>query len=193
MRPLTATQRKALHLAARKGGNELGNAKGQIRRQTANLLALKEWVTIVNGVALITKAGRAELLKPIPEGPPIFCAKGGGIKYKTLPSGRQVEDKDGAETLSDHGYTTNRGRASDDLEVLPIPPRRDWLEHSAKLHLASRRDADAMRLSGLTHPEDRVVELRRMAVERGKDIRGDLRQLEHVVKRIERKVSEEAA
>jgi hypothetical protein len=70
MKPLTSHQRSALHLAARKGGASL--ADGKIRRQTANLLALRKWVTIVNGVVLITKAGRAELQKPIPEDPDVL-------------------------------------------------------------------------------------------------------------------------
>jgi hypothetical protein len=91
VKSLTDVQRRALHLAARKGGNELGNAKGQIRRQTANLLALKEWVTIVNGVALITKAGRAELLKPIPEDPDVWLRQLDGLttslEYAVLSEG----------------------------------------------------------------------------------------------------------
>jgi hypothetical protein len=185
MKSLTSVQRSALHLAARKGGANL--ADGKIRRQTANLLALREWVTIVNGVVLITKAGRAELQKPLPEGPAIYLALGGSVKYKTLPSGRQVvEDQGKHDPIGDHGYTTNRGRAADDLESGMIPPRADWAEHSAKLHEASCADVDATRLSGLPHPEDRLAELRRMGLERGIDVKDELRYVSHSLKVLER-------
>jgi hypothetical protein len=167
VKPLTAHQRSALHLAARKGGANL--ADGKIRRQTANLLMLREWVTIVNGVVLITKAGRTELHKPLPPSPPVF-----------------LRQRDGLTSRMDQ-------RVHEEPELMRDQLRPDWAEHSTALHEASCADADAMRLSGLPHPEEQIAELRRMAAERGVDVKAELRYVEHAKKVLERKVRREAA
>jgi hypothetical protein len=169
VKPLTDAQRRALHLAAKKGGSELGNAKGQIRQQTANLLMLRQWVTISSGTALITKAGRAELQKPLPPPPAVFLRR-----------------RDGLTTRMDQ-------RVAEEPELMRDQLRPDWLEHSAALHLASRRDVDALRLSGLPHPEERLAELRRMALERGIDVSSDVGAIQRRLDAMERKVTRVAA
>jgi hypothetical protein len=195
VKPLTTAQRSALHLAARKGGCKL--ADGKIRVQTANLLALKEWVTIVNGVVLITKAGRAKLNEPLPH-VPVYMARGGAVKYKLLKPrgpkdlGRWAVDDEGDE-LTDHGYTTSKYQGVPGEDETMDLPRRGWAEHSAKLHEATRADADAMRLSGLTHPDERLAELRRIAAERGIDVSDEERFLQRARKAFERKVRGQAA
>jgi hypothetical protein len=166
MKSLTSVQRSALHLAARKGGANL--ADGKIRRQTANLLALRKWVTIVNGVVLITKAGRVVMNAPLPPPPPTFLRRRDGLTHRLDQAVR------------------------DEPEVMTAP-RADWAEHSAKLHEASCADIDATRLSGLPHPEERLAELRRMALERGIDVKDELRYVSHSLKVLERKVRREAA
>jgi hypothetical protein len=82
--------------------------------------------------------------------------------------------------------------ASEEPEVMAAP-KSDWREHSTKLHAASCEDVDATRLSGLPHPEERLRELRRMAAERGLDVKAELRYVEHGLKVLERKVRREAA
>jgi hypothetical protein len=166
MKALTAHQRSALHLAARKGGANL--ADGKIRRQTANLLALREWVTIVNGVVLITKAGRVVMNAPLPPPPPTFLRRRDGLTHRLDQAVR------------------------DEPEVMTAP-RADWAEHSAKLHEASCADVDATRLSGLPHPEERLAELRRMAVERGVDVSSDVGAIQRRLDAMERKVTRVAA
>lgn len=101
------------------------------------------------------------------------------------------------------GYTTNPKRSIDHDVVVDMrgrtvlvaveapkgPPDPSWRESAERHRRRARSDVNAARLSGLTHPEERLAELRRMAAESGVDLRGDLRQVEHVVRRIERKVT----
>lgn len=79
MKPLTSAQRRALHLAAHKGGAPTGTRKGMIRAQTANKLLELAWVTIIDGTVLITKAGRAKLAEPIPEDPDVYLRNRDGL------------------------------------------------------------------------------------------------------------------
>jgi hypothetical protein len=79
MNPLTTAQRRALHLAARKGGTPTGTKKGTIRVQVANVLHEHEWVTVTNKTVLITRAGRAKLNEPIPENPDVWLRVGDGL------------------------------------------------------------------------------------------------------------------
>jgi hypothetical protein len=79
MNPLTTAQRRALHLAARKGGTPTGTKKGTIRVQVANVLLEREWVTVTNKTVLITRAGRAKLNEPIPEKPDVWLRVGDGL------------------------------------------------------------------------------------------------------------------
>ena len=78
-KPLTTTQRKALNQAKAKGGAKLGTDKGEIRARVANVLLELGWVTIVEGTVLISKAGRAKLNEPIPEGPVVYLRQRDGL------------------------------------------------------------------------------------------------------------------
>jgi hypothetical protein len=201
---LHPAHRKALRLAVRKGGTLVSAPqlqpdgkrklpKGTVSQLVALRLVDAGWATRYGDTLIATMAGKRRLGDPLPPKPPVYLASGGGAKYRTLPNGRQVEVTEG-DDMSDHGYTTQRHRASDELETMdPSSVHTDWRLRAEAHRKLSRADLDAARLSGLDHPEERLRELRLMAAERGKDIRGDLRQLEHVVRRIERKVSEEAA
>ena len=98
------------------------------------------------------------------------------------------------------GYTTNPKRSIDQdlppdvpqlvaVEALKGSPSPEWRENAERHRRRARADVNAARLSGLTHPEERLRELRAMAAQHGVDIRSDVRQVEHVVRRIERKVT----
>lgn len=94
-------------------------------------------------------------------------------------------------------YTTNPTRAIDDLEVVDAPA--EWTRWSGALHDATQQHADDVTLGEAT-PEGRLRALREMARNRGIDIRDDLRVLNEIeAKRqrrldaIERKVRREAA
>jgi hypothetical protein len=162
MRPLTSLQRRALHLAARKGGTPTGTVKGTIRVQVANVLLEHEWVTIANGTVLITRAGRAKLNEPIPD-VPVFLHK-----------------RDGLTTRLDLAVR-------DEAEVM-VAPHEGWHLHAEAHRKLSRSDLDAARLSGLDHPEERLRELRRMAAERGVSISSELRLVERGISSLERKL-----
>lgn len=186
MKPLTDAQRTALEAAKRRKGGILVSDErplpnGCVTRYMAAKLADCGWVTRVNDTLLITKAGRTELSRPRPDRASLYLARYGG--YTTNP--KRSVDHDEPPGSWGGPVAVPMVRAED------LNP--DWRLRAEAHRKLSRADLDAARLSGLDHPEERVAELRRMAAERGKDIRGDLRQLEHVVRRIERKVSEEAA
>jgi hypothetical protein len=167
MRPLTSLQRRALHLAARKGGTPTGTVKGTIRLQVANVLLEHEWVTIANGTVLITRAGRAKLNEPIPD-VPVFLHKRDGL-------------------------TTRLDLAVRDEPEVMVAPHEGWHLHAEAHRKLSRSDLDAARLSGLDHPEERLRELRRMAAGKGIDVTDELRFVNRGLKALERKVRGEAA
>jgi hypothetical protein len=82
-KPLTAVQRAALRAASRKGGVHVGTGKDapekRCTRQTANLLVGRGLAVHVQLVLLITKAGRAELTRPLAENPPVFLHARDGL------------------------------------------------------------------------------------------------------------------
>jgi hypothetical protein len=82
-RPLTAVQRAALRAASRKGGVHVGTGKDAPEKrcstQTANLLVGRGLAVHVQLVLLITKAGRTELTRPLPEDPPVFLHQRDGL------------------------------------------------------------------------------------------------------------------
>jgi hypothetical protein len=101
------------------------------------------------------------------------------------------------------GRTSNPGRAVD-YDRHPVtgrlmavealnPPSPDWQERAEAHRRLARADTDAVRLSGLTHPEERLAELRRMAAERGISISSELRLVERGLASLERKLRREAA
>lgn len=111
------------------------------------------------------------VLKPI-EGPRLL-----------VPTGRAGED--------------GTGYSSNELDALPDEPEVidqsrlhvDW-DQRASIHQAAAGAAvDADRLSGLTHPDERLGELLRMALERGVDVSSDARVIRARMAAIERKVS----
>jgi hypothetical protein len=90
------------------------------------------------------------------------------------------------------GYTT---RASDALPHEPesIDPARlhpNWTERAQAFATAAARDADATRLTGVDHPDEKLRELQRMALERGIDITDDLRVIEQRKAAIQRRLDE---
>ena len=102
------------------------------------------------------------------------------------------------------GYTTNPKRSIDvdsppadaHLEVAveasgPVNPA--WYENAERNRRRARSDVNAARLSGLTHPEERLAELRRLAAERGLDVKDELRFVDRSLRALERKVRGEAA
>jgi len=182
MKPLTSAQRKALDLANHKGGApialETPSPKGHVTVYMARRLVELGWATRVNDTLLTTKAGRTELNRPRREGPTLYLAPQGG--YTTNPK-RSVD------------HDEPPGSWGGPVAVPAVRPgdvNPNWRENSEALRKIACADETAARLSGLTHPEERLAELKRLAAERGKDIRSDLRQLDHVVRRIERKVTD---
>lgn len=167
MRPLTAVQRRALHLASRKAGAPLSSKalKGHVSFQTAIRLEEAGLALRACGVLRVTKAGLKALNAVLPAEPAVF-----------------LRVRDGLTSRLDL-------RVPGEPEVLTPGP--EWASRAEGQRRLAGAAADAVRLSGLPHPEDRLRVLRLMALERGRDIRGDLRQLEHVVARIERKVTRE--
>jgi hypothetical protein len=169
---LTDLQRRALHLASLKGGVLVTRRRTAtpktVTTRVANVLLELGFVTRHQETLLITKEGRRALHAVLPEGPPVF-----------------LRQRDGLTTRMDQ-------RVREEDEVMS-PPDPRWALRAEERRRLDRQEADAARLSGLMHPEERIAELRRLAAEKGRDIRSDLRQLEHVAKRIERKVREDEA
>lgn len=174
---LTSLERRALGLANTKAGAPVGSTRSvdrkEVARAVANRLKLKGFAEILEGTLRITKEGQRALNAVLPAPDPVYLHR-----------------RDGLTTMI---HLAARGEPevmnADDL-------RPDWAEAAESRRRLERAQADAVRLSGLAHPLERLDELKRMAAERRKDIRGDLRQLEHVMRRIERKVAvtdEEAA
>jgi hypothetical protein len=90
------------------------------------------------------------------------------------------------------GYTT---RTTDALPHEPesIDPSRlhpNWTERAHAFQTAAARDADATRLTGLDHPDEKLRELQRLALERGIDITDDLRVIESRKAAIQRRLDE---
>ena len=201
-KPLTLLERRTLHLAARKGGVVVVARRKRkddraVTTATANRVVLAGWATISSDVLLITKAGRAKLKEPIPDDAPLFLARGGGARYETLRGGRQraiVDDDAEASTdPTDRGYTTSPTRAIDDLETMdPTLVHNDWRMRAEAHRRRDREDANAARLSGLTHPDERLRELLRMAAERGVDVREEVRYIKHGLRVLERKLTGES-
>lgn len=172
MKPLTRAQCRALHNTARKGGAAISSArhapKGSVRHTVARTLLDEGWVTQVNDTLLITQAGRAKLAEPVPE-VPVYLKRRDGL-------------------------TTLRHRSvRDEPEVLTPSP--DWAQRAEAHRKLARADTNAARLSGLTHPDERMAELRRLALERGQDVASELKRIDltrkahnRAVKALERKV-----
>lgn len=90
MKPLTRLERRALGLADHKGGCPISGPqkqpdgtrvlpKGHVNTQTANGLVTAGFALRVKQTLLITKAGRAEMNRPIPEDPDVFLRVGDGL------------------------------------------------------------------------------------------------------------------
>ena len=174
-KPLTLLERRTLHLAARKGGVVVVPRRKRkddraVTTATANRVVLAGWATISSDVLLITKAGRSKLNEPLPPPPETY-----------------LRVRDGVTTRVDQAVSRR-----DEPSVMP-PPDPRWFERAEAHRRRDREDANAARLSGLTHPDERLRELRLLAAQQGVDIRDDLRQAEHIARRIERKLSERAA
>jgi hypothetical protein len=119
MKPLTSVQRRALFLAKQKGGAPVSGPrkqpdgtreipKGHIGPYTARWLIAVGYALRPDKVLLITDAGRKAYNAPIPPGLPVLLACGGGIKYRTLPNGRQVVRTRKATTPSPTTATRRR-------------------------------------------------------------------------------------
>jgi DNA-binding MarR family transcriptional regulator len=171
---LTDLQRHALYLSSLKGGalvvrKRTSGGKHVTTRQ-ANVLERKGLVTRHEDILLITKAGRRELNAVLPEGPPTF-----------------LKVRDGLTTRMDL-------RVREEMEVMDASRLRpDWALVAEQGRQLARADADATRLSGLSHPEELARELRRLASERGIDVSDELRFVERAVRALERKVRGNAA
>lgn len=90
------------------------------------------------------------------------------------------------------GYVTNAGDALP-AEPEAIDPARlhpDWQERSQAFQNAAARDSDATRLTGLDHPDEKLRELERLALERGIDITDDVRVIESRKAAIQRRLDE---
>jgi hypothetical protein len=110
------------------------------------------------------------------------------VRYRTVNGRQVIDDKD--RDLVDRGYTTSEQDALPDEPEVIDPGRLhpDWQQRSRAMAQAAASSEDATRLSGLTHPEERLRELRRMAIERGVDVSGDVRVIERRLDAIARKV-----
>jgi hypothetical protein len=181
VKPLTDAQHRALGRSRSKSGVPVSGPRvqpdgkraipeGHISHQLANVLIDGGFAQLVEGALRITHAGEREFARVRPEGPGLFL----DINPARPPTHSLLR------------------AAREEPEILPAP-HPNWLEHSAKLHIASRRDVDALRLSGLPHPEERLAELRRMAVERGIDVSSDVGAIQRRLDSMERKVKREAA
>jgi hypothetical protein len=199
VKALTRLERRALGLASNQAGASIVVARKHIdgskdvTRALANRLVLRGLAAITGERLRITHEGQRVLKAPLPEGPPVYLASGGGAKYATTKTGRQVEITEG-DDLTDHGYTTLRHRASDDLETMnPDLLRPDWGLRAEAHRKLCRADLDSARLTGLDHPEERLRVLRKMAAEKGTDVSDELRFVERGLKALERKVRRDAA
>jgi hypothetical protein len=186
VKPLTDTQRSALEAAKRRKGGILVSDErplpnGCVTRYMAAKLVDCGWATRVNDTLLITKAGRAELNRPRPERPSLYLARRGD--YTTNP--KCSIDYDEPPGSWGGPVAVPAVRAQD------VNP--DWRANAEAHRKSARADEAASRLSGLTHPEERLRELRRMAAERGIDASDELRFVNRGLKALERKVRGEAA
>jgi hypothetical protein len=181
-KPLTRAQRDALTAASRRKGGvpvsrERPLPKGAVTAYMASRLTREGWVTRVNDTLLITSAGRSKLNEPIPDSRTLYLARSG--RYTTNPK-RSIDHDEPPGSWGGPVAVPASGQVS-----------ADWRERSESHRRAAREDVDASRLSGLTHPEERLAELRRMAAERGLDISSELRYVKHGLKVLERKVRRE--
>jgi hypothetical protein len=181
VKPLTDAQHRALGRSRSKSGVPVSGPRvqpdgkraipeGHVSHQLANVLIDGGFAQLVEGALRITHAGEREFARVRPEGPGLFL----DVNPARPPTHSLLR------------------AAREEPEILAAPSP-NWLEHSAKLHIASRKDVDATRLSGLPHPEERLAELRRMAVERGTDVSDEQRFVERAVRAFERKVRGQAA
>jgi hypothetical protein len=145
MTRLTDLQRRALHLASLKGGVLVTRRRTAtpktVTTRVANVLLDLGFVTRHQETLLITKEGRSALHAVLPEGPAEYLRQRDGI---TSRMDLRVREED---------------------EVMRVDKLRpDWASQAEQARRLSSQEADAHRLSGLTHPEERLAELRRMAM-----------------------------
>lgn len=175
-KPLTTLERRALHMAAGKGGVTIiqaRTAKGHnVTAALAARLCDRGWATRHGDTLLITKQGRAKLAQPLPPAKPVYLRRRDGL---TTREDQKVREEDEVQDVREiHG---------------------DWSQRAQAFHRLSMADSDATRLSGLASEEERLAELKRMAAEQGTDISSNVGVIRRQLAAIERKVSrsEEAA
>jgi hypothetical protein len=96
---------------------------------------------------------------------------------------------------SELGYTTSHDQAVRDTDEAPVDA--ETLERWAQDARADRADRQkqiaAKRLAGRTRPEDRLEELRKIAHERGVDVRTDVKAIERRLDSIEKRINRREA
>jgi hypothetical protein len=150
---LTGPQRAALEAAKRRKGGILVSDErplpnGCVTRYMAGRLVDSGWATRVNDTLLITKAGRLELNRPRRDPGSLYLARHGG--YTTNPK-RSIDHDEPPGSWG--GPVAVPSVRAEDLNP-------DWHRNAEAHRQLCRADRAAARLSGLTHPEERLRELK---------------------------------
>jgi hypothetical protein len=190
MKPLTDAQHRALGRSRSKSGVPVSGPRvqpngkraipeGHVSHQLANVLIDGGFAQLVEGALRITHAGEREFTRVRPEGPGLFL----DINPARPPTHSLIR------------------AAREEPEMMPAELLRpDWRLRAEAHRKLSRQDLDGARLSGLDHSDERLAELRRMAVERGQDVQSEVKRVEltrkaheRAVRALERKVIDCAA
>lgn len=166
---LTDLERRALNLASHKTGVLVVRRRAaqpkEVTTAVANRLVARAWALVIDGRLRITAEGQRVLKAPLAPPQEIY-----------------LRQRWGTTTLL---HLAVRGeQALMDVEEL----HPDWRERSEANRRLAQSDTQASRLSGLTHPEERLRELKRLAAERGVDVSDEMRFVDRGIRALERKV-----
>jgi len=165
--PLSDDERRALGLASRPHAAFVSTdpepERLHVARQLAKRLERRGLAKIIDGRLRITTAGQRALHAPLPPEPAVYLRR----RY---------------------GLTTRLDQAVRDEPEVMAPPSEAWAEIAEARRVSIHADTDAMRLSGLTDPADRLRELLALAAERGGDVRSEVRLIERGIASLDRKL-----